>query len=147
MEGAPAAASAGGYAGASASSAGFVAPGVFAGSGSDDTAPAGSGGGPNPTVAGILAGIFSLWRGRGLYGAVCEGVGGIYVFLTLLIVGINIGSTTTKAHYWRSRIVGLIFFHHLPTHRFGALGQGDSDGAAGAGSFWSGGDFWWWNED
>jgi len=87
MEGAPAAGAAGGYAGASASSAGFVAPGFSPGATRPiPPPPVGSGSGPNPTVAGILAGFFPFGVGAVYTGQYAKGLAHLVV-MTLLIAG------------------------------------------------------------
>jgi hypothetical protein len=88
MEGAPAASPAGGYAGASASSAGFVAQPASPGAGRTVPPPVGSGSGPNPTVAGILAGFFPFGVGAVYTGQYAKGLAHLVV-MTLLIAGAN----------------------------------------------------------
>jgi hypothetical protein len=113
MEGAPSAgAVAGGYAGASASSAGFVAPGFSPGATRTTPPvlpPVGSGSGPNPTVAGILAGFFPFGVGAVYTGQYAKGLAHLCIF-TLLIVGINVGSDHNQGSLLALSIVGLIFF-------------------------------------
>src|ERR1700733_9669397 len=88
MEGAPAASAAGGYAGASAGSAGFVAQPASPGAGRTVPPPVGSGSGPNPTVAGILAGFFPFGVGAVYTGQYAKGLAHLVV-MTLLIAGAN----------------------------------------------------------
>ena len=84
--------------GASSSAAGFV-PGTFAsGMGVPGTAsaatygqvppPPGSSGGPNPTVAGILAGFFPFGVGAVYTGQYAKGLAHLAIFV-LLIAGVN----------------------------------------------------------
>lgn len=88
MEGAPSAGAAtGGYAGASASSAGFVVPGFAPGATRPiPPPPVGSGSGPNPTVAGILAGFFPFGVGAVYTGQYAKGLAHL-VILVLLVAG------------------------------------------------------------
>ncbi|HSZ62601.1 MAG TPA: DUF5668 domain-containing protein [Terriglobales bacterium] len=90
MEGAPAASAAtGGYAGTSAGSAGFVAPGFSPGATRTTPPmppPAGSGSAPNPTVAGILAGFFPFGVGAVYTGQYAKGLAHLLV-ITMLIAG------------------------------------------------------------
>jgi hypothetical protein len=92
MEGAPTAGAAGGYAGASGSSAGFAAPAFSPGATGHvpppppPPPPPGSGSGPNPTVAGILAGFFPFGVGAVYTGQYAKGLAHLVV-MTLLIAG------------------------------------------------------------
>jgi len=71
-------------------------------------APSTSGGGPNPTVAGILAGFFPFGVGAVYTGQYAKGLAHLAIF-ALLIVGINAGSDHSDALLAFS-IIGLIFF-------------------------------------
>ncbi len=114
MEGAPVAgaASAGGYAGASASSAGFVAPGFSPGATRPIPPPlsAGSGSGPNPTVAGILAGFFPFGVGAVYTGQYAKGLAHL-VIVSLLFAGAVASGNRNSDGMTAIFVLSLLFFY------------------------------------
>jgi hypothetical protein len=108
MEGVPA--------GTSAGSSGVASGGypstTFSSAGSGQIPPprppVGSSG-PNPTVAGILAGFFPFGVGAVYTGQYAKGLAHLCIF-TLLIIGINIGGEHDQGALLAFSIIGLIFF-------------------------------------
>jgi hypothetical protein len=111
MEGAPSAGAAGGYAGGPASSAGFVASGFSPGATRPiSPPPAGVSSGPNPTVAGILAGFFPFGVGAVYTGQYAKGLAHLLV-ITMLIAGV---SASDHAHGEALGVIcglGIAFFY------------------------------------
>lgn len=110
MEGAPAAGAAGGYAGASAGSAGFVAPAFSPGSTGHVPPPPGSGSGPNPTVAGILAGFFPFGVGAVYSGQYAKGLAHL-VIVSLLFAGAIASGNRNNDGMTAIFVLSLIFFY------------------------------------
>ena len=84
---------------------GFAAPA----NGAAGQAETGSGSGPNPTVAGILAGFFPVGVGAVYTGQYAKGLAHLLIF-ALLVTGISFGSQDSGALLAFS-IIGLVFFY------------------------------------
>ena len=93
-------------------------------------------------MAGILAGFFPVRRRRGLYRAICQGTGASGRFLFCWSPGLT---PATRAHREALGIIcgfGIAFFYVYQIIDAVRIGEGDPDGATGAGSVWLGGDLW-----
>lgn len=93
------------------------APGFVAGSGAGfpppipppPIAPMASGSGPNPTVAGILAGFFPFGVGAVYTGQYAKGLAHLIIF-AMLVAGISVGGEHESGALLSFSIAGLIFF-------------------------------------
>ena len=105
MEGAPV--------GAAAGSSGYVAPGFVPPAGGHippPPPPTGSGSGPNPTVAGILAGFFPFGVGAVYTGQYAKGLAHLAV-VALLFAGANAGDNGRSEALQVICILSLLFFY------------------------------------
>lgn len=97
--------------GAPAGAAGFVSGGVAPAAGRvpPPPPPPGIGSGPNPTVAGILAGFFPFGVGAVYTGQYAKGLAHLGIF-ALLIAGINTAESHGSEALETISIFGLVFF-------------------------------------
>jgi hypothetical protein len=72
-------------------------------------APLPSGSGPNPTVAGILAGFFPFGVGAVYTGQYAKGLAHLIIF-AMLVAGISVGGAHDSGGLLAFSIIGLIFF-------------------------------------
>jgi hypothetical protein len=91
------------------SSAAFVSSAAPVGGSGRIATPVAPGSGPNPTVAGILAGFFPFGVGAVYSGQYAKGLAHLGIF-ALLILGIVVGGNHNQNALLALSIIGLVFF-------------------------------------